>query len=295
MNAVPARELSDLQRPSGGFAMLAIDQREAMRAMFSEHMAESETASDELVSDFKVSAARVLTPLASAVLVDRQFALARFLSEPIVDPGCAIIAAADEFIPGPGEFVADVQIDRSLDLESLRIQGVKALKLLVIHRPDGDRQVIVDMVQEFTELCRGNGLISIIEPVAKAPRDGRDWNWQREVVIAAEYLGNLGAQLYKSEVPLHGVGTDEELLSACQDLHDRISSPWVVLSSGVDADLFPRAVSIACEAGASGFLAGRAVWRNCIAPSGYARCLETSAVNRLRLLGETVDAALARR
>src|SRR6218665_3351065 len=136
-----------------------------MKAMFSEHIAESENASDERVSDFKVSAARVLPPLAPAVLVDRQFALARFLSEPIVDPACAIIAAADEFIPGPGELVADVQIDGNLDLKSLRVQCVKALKFLVIHRTHCDSHTTIDMVQEFTELCRKNGLISIIEPV----------------------------------------------------------------------------------------------------------------------------------
>src|SRR6218665_4075182 len=99
MNAVPARELSDLQRPSGGFAILPTNHRDAVRAMVSEHMAESEPASDELVSDFKVSATRLLTPLASAVLVDRQFALARFLSAPIVDPACAIISSPHYFIP----------------------------------------------------------------------------------------------------------------------------------------------------------------------------------------------------
>jgi tagatose 1,6-diphosphate aldolase len=35
----------------------------------------------------------------------------------------------------------------------------------------------------------------------------------------------------------------------------------VLLSAGVDFDSFKRQVEIACEAGASGFLAGRALWQ----------------------------------
>ena len=36
-------DLSVLQRPSGAFAMLAVDQREAMRNMFAEHQQEPVT------------------------------------------------------------------------------------------------------------------------------------------------------------------------------------------------------------------------------------------------------------
>jgi len=64
--------LASIARPSGGFAMLAVDQREAMRAMFAEH--QSAPVSDEQLQRFKVAATRILTPHASAVLVDKQFA-----------------------------------------------------------------------------------------------------------------------------------------------------------------------------------------------------------------------------
>jgi sulfofructosephosphate aldolase len=78
--------------------MLAIDQREAMRNMFAEHQAEP--VSDEQVTAFKLAAARILTPYASAVLVDRQFAFDRVVAESAVAPGCGLIAAADEFTCG---------------------------------------------------------------------------------------------------------------------------------------------------------------------------------------------------
>ena len=50
-------ELSALQRESGAFAMLAVDQREALRAMLAEHQADPVT--DEQVIEFKLQAARV--------------------------------------------------------------------------------------------------------------------------------------------------------------------------------------------------------------------------------------------
>ncbi len=40
------------------------------------------------------------------------------------------------------------------------------------------------------------------------------------------------------------------------------SAPWILLSAGVDFDEFAIQVRIACTAGASGFLAGRAVWQD---------------------------------
>ena len=64
--------LKDITRPSGGFAMLAVDQREAMRLMFAAAGAPQPVA-DRVLTDFKVNAARTLSPFASAILVDQQF------------------------------------------------------------------------------------------------------------------------------------------------------------------------------------------------------------------------------
>src|SRR5439155_1384469 len=38
--------------------------------------------------------------------------------------------------------------------------------------------------------------------------------------------------------------------------------PWVVLSAGADFDVFRGLVERACQGGASGFLAGRAIWKD---------------------------------
>jgi sulfofructosephosphate aldolase len=286
------RDLSLLARPSGAFAMLAIDQREALRNMFAEH--QQEPVPDEQVTSFKLAAARILSPYASGILVDKQFAFDRVVKEQAVAPGCGLIAAADHFIPAYGEVVGDVGIDPAVVPEEVRTQGAVALKLLVIYRPDGDPGKRISMVEEFLDRCHSAGLISIIEPVSRRPTDGRPWDWDEGVLAAAKELGSLGVDLYKAEVPLHGQGDEDEIRHRCSTLTKLISSPWVVLSSGVPHDLFPRAVELACREGASGFLAGRAVWASVIGSDDVDRDLREISVPRLQRLGEIVDAAIRR-
>ncbi|KRE52872.1 aldolase [Phycicoccus sp. Soil748] len=272
--------------------MLAVDQREAMRGMFEQH--QDAPVIDEQLRRFKVAATRILSPHASAVLVDKQFAFDAVVEESAVAPACGLIAAADHFIAGNGEYVTAVEIDRAVDPTEVRAQGAVAMKLLVIHRPDEDPAGRVEMVREFRERCREAGLVSIIEPVAKAPRDGRDWDWDACVVEAARELGDLGVDLYKAEVPGKGLGDEKQMRRRCAEITDAVSSPWVVLSSGVPADVFPQAVRMACEEGASGFLAGRAVWASVIGSDDLERDLTEVSVPRLQQLGELVDEAVSR-
>jgi len=294
-----------LRRESGAFAMLAVDQREAMRLMFAGDATPNADGSvpdevlaavpDSTLTDFKLKATRILTPYASAVLLDRQFVWDAAMDQGAVARTCAPIIAADQFVPGNGEVVTDQVIDENIDYTAAKAQGAVAAKLLVIYREDEPAQKRIDMVDDFVARCRAAGLISIIEPVCKAPRRGGEWDWNAGVLAAAQELGSLGADLYKAEVPLKGAGDDAELYDACAALDAAISSPWVVLSSGVPADDFPRAVEIACKAGASGFLAGRAVWRACIGAADVETALETDAVPRLQRLVEVVDRVVGSR
>lgn len=91
--------LKDITRPSGGFAMLAVDQREAMRLMFAAAGAPV-PVTDQHLTDFKVNAAKILSPYASAILVDQQFCYRQIVEQQAVAKSCAMIVAADEFIPG---------------------------------------------------------------------------------------------------------------------------------------------------------------------------------------------------
>jgi sulfofructosephosphate aldolase len=283
--------LAPLRRPSGAFAMLAVDQREALRNMLAEHT--DRPVTDDDVTAFKLTAARILTPHASAVLIDRQFALDRAIEEGVVDPGCGLIGSADHFESAHGELVGQVTIDRHVDAHDLKRRGAVALKLLVLYRPDEDPAERVAMTREFIQICADAGLASIIEPVSRAPLAGGDWDWNAGVHAAASELGGLGADLYKAEMPMRAEGDEAVLRAECERLTDTIDGPWVILSSGVAPDVFPEAVRIACGAGASGFLAGRAVWAPSLAADDVAADLEINAVARLQRLSDVADRAVA--
>ncbi len=81
------------------------------------------------------------------------------------------------------------------------------------------------MVEEFVDRCRAAGLVSIIEPVAKAPRSGGDWDAEACIIEAARELGSLGADLYKAEVPFKGQGGEEEIRRACAQITEAVLLP----------------------------------------------------------------------
>jgi sulfofructosephosphate aldolase len=107
------------------------------------------------------------------------------------------------------------------------------------------------------------------------------WDHDDAIIAAAHELGALGADLYKGEMPLRGGGSPAEMRERCAAIDAAVDSPWVILSSGVAEADFPRAIEVACEAGASGFLAGRAVWASCLGATDVNQCLAGPAVDRL--------------
>jgi len=69
--------------------------------------------------------------------------------------------------------------------------------------------------------------------------------------------------------------------------------PWALLSAGVDYPTFRRQAELACEAGASGVIAGRAIWAEAVALQGEAReaFLAGAARGRMAELAAIVRAA----
>jgi sulfofructosephosphate aldolase len=284
-------QLDRLARPSGGFAMLAIDQREGLRAMLAQH--EAGPVPDSRLTEFKLHVIDALTPYASAVLIDRELAWEQAIEAGVIAPDCALIAAADTLISGNGELVSEARIDDFVVPERVRDQGAVAMKLLVLWRPRSPADPRIAMVDEFIARCRRAGLVSIIEPVVRKPHDGGAWDRETAILAAAEELGHRGADIYKCEVPFYGAGPEREVRAACAAINRAVGSEWVVLSSGVQPDQFPQAVEWACREGASGFLAGRGVWSGAIGQADLRRALRQDSVPRLQRLCEVVDRAVA--
>jgi sulfofructosephosphate aldolase len=262
MSALPFDRLGEIARPSGAFAMVAMDQRESLRAMFAERR--DVPSSVDLRIAFKVAVARVLSPHASGLLLDVAEGLDPVMSAGALHRDCGLIVAADELVQPVGQPVDDTGLDRSVDLGAAAMRGASAAKLLVIWRPDRSAADRAALVREFIDRSRAAGLAAIVEGVVRPPANLADSAWSERDEALLEATGELGAHrpdLYKAQVPLDGRGDLERVTEACRSMTDALPCPWVVLSSGVAIDDFPAAVGAACRGGASGFLAGRAVCR----------------------------------
>jgi len=257
--------LDALARPRGTFLMVALDQRESLRTMLRDRGRDD---SDGAVDSFKRAVARELAPHASGLLIDRDHVEG---IAPLVPHG--LILAVDLLVQERGGIVEDT----SLDGEPPDVPGVVALKLLVIWRDDERRAERVELARRFVGLAEERGLLSVLEPVT------RD---DATIVDAARELGAVGPSLYKCQVPTGGGAAPAEITRRCREIDAVLPCPWVVLSQGVDPDRFPAAVEASCKGGASGMLAGRAVWTPALDDEER---LRSDSVPRLEELAAIVD------
>jgi tagatose-1,6-bisphosphate aldolase len=96
-------------------------------------------------------------------------------------------------------------------------------------------------------------------------------------------LNETKPDLLKLEFPITERG--------CKRLADSLTVPWAVLSAGVAFDQFKKAIILSCDAGgASGFIAGRSIWKEAIGMSKVEqdKFLTSTAVARLEELNQTV-------
>ena len=140
--------------------------------------------------------------------------------------------------------------------------------------------------EEIIRDCRATGVPVVIENLVYA-RPGEDLRGQaREdaIVESARALDDLDIDLLKLEYP----GSPE----GCRRLAAILHRPWAVLSAGVPFDQFTDIIRIAAEeGGASGFIAGRSVWREVVGLAGPRReeFLTTVALPRLDRLIEVAE------
>jgi len=280
--------LTKLARPSGALAMVAVDQREALRGMFAAH--QSTPVPDSQLTQFKVDVARELSPFASALLVDQEFGIDAIIDQKALQGSCGLIAAADLLVGPAGGAATDTAVDPDIDPIRMRDIGSVGLKFLVLWRNDESPEIRAKLVDDFNVLCKVSGLPSIIEIIVKPPTDtSRSFNREEELIIAAREAAAWKPDLYKAEVPFYGEGDLNLVTKNAERISEAIGSPWVVLSNGVKQPFFNDAVKACAMGGASGFLAGRAVWADIVGSPDIPKALREVSIPRLEKLAEIVD------
>lgn len=265
--------------------MVALDARESMRGLFRDAGLEHEDAD---LSAFKELAAREVADSASAVLCDPVYGQGAIQMMRTEHPETGLIVAVDHFDEPRYGPLRESSLDEGAMASIVAGGGVSALKLYLFWRPGSEPGFRRDDAKRFIERCQDLGVLSLLEGVVVGTPD--DEGFDDELVRAAEAMGELGPDVYKTQLPTFGRGSDEVVEREARRVSDAVGGPWVVLSNGVESARFPDAVAAACRGGASGLLAGRGVWRAALSSPDPAAELATSGRDRLRELVDVVDA-----
>lgn len=276
--------LDAIATTDGTFAVLAMDQRGTLRRMLD--AVDRHDTSDEEITALKRDMIASLAGSASAFLVDPTFGLPASKQADTSAP-YGILLAAEPSSRGTHNGEPVVSLDPDQDAAWVRDSGAHAMKFLVQVRadrtpgPDG-RDTTAEAVEVMKTLvadCAQVGVPSVIEnlifPLAGeeplTPEARAD-----AIIEAAVLIDELNPTLLKLEYP----GSPE----ACRRLAERIRAPWAVLSAGVSSEEFADVLRVSCdEGGASGFIAGRSVWRETVAMDHAERVAFLSDTGRRRL------------
>jgi tagatose-1,6-bisphosphate aldolase len=278
------KTLADIALDNGVFAIIAMDQRNTLKRMFK---AVDIDASEEDLRAAKADVARALTPAASAILLDPTYGVPAVTEAHALAPRCGLLVAAEPSIRNSYNGEPRTHRDPELNASWVAAQGGDAVKFLVQLRadrstpttgePDLVREVL-DVCREITTDCNSEGLPSVIENlVYEFPGERLSGKaWEDAIISAASALDELDIDLLKLEYP----GSPE----ACRRLADALHRPWAVLSAGVPFEQFSDVLKIAFdEGGASGFIAGRSIWREALPLNGMERQRFLDSVARARL------------
>ena len=278
------RTLADIATPDGLFSIIAMDQRNTLRRMFS---AVGIEATDEDLRQAKADVARALTPLASGILFDPTYGVPAITGNDALAESCGLLVASEP--AERGKFGAEPITHRDPDLDSRWVLdlGGDANKFFAQLRADrpapaaGEPDLVelcLQAVRDVVADCAATGIPSVIENLVYA-LPGEDFNGKRRedaIIEAARALNETDCDLLKLEYP----GSPE----GCRRLAEVLDRPWAVLSAGVPFEDFTKVLRVAFdEGGASGFIAGRSVWRECLPLSGEQRTSFLADVARPRL------------
>lgn len=239
-----------------------------------------------------------LSPYASAVLLDAQYGL-QSVAAGIVPRETGIILAVEEETYSAPSSPRVSSMRAGWDAQKIVRAGAGMAKLLWFYRPDLDQDVARtqrELLARIQAECDAVSLPLVVEPIwyPVTGEDVHDPHWQQTrvegIIASASEASQYGADLLKIEFP-GAVGSPEQIdraIDACQRVDAAIPVPWVLLSAGIGFDDFTLQLEIAASAGASGYMAGRSVWRDAVSREASTRdsgiALAAEKLDRLRAI-----------
>ena len=248
----------------GHMMVVACDQRGAMRQILASTPEDRARIDENKLGDVKSDIVAYLANSASCVLLDPVCAVPRVIDEGVLGRDTALLIGLDASgwdVDAKGYRLS--KLVPGVDARRVRELGGTGGKLMVYLRPDRPEanthniKIIRDCVADFAR----EDLLLVVEILTYA-FDGED-----EAAYKAKF-GELiegcarialdnGSKVLK--LPFPGSA------ASCRAISDMAGDvPWAVLSAGVDHNTFLGQVETAMQNGASGVIAGRALWKDCI-------------------------------
>ena len=263
---------------TGRFRMTAVDQRPPIKNPIRAKRGTPQAPWED-VAGFKELLIRELQAESSAMLLDPHYAYPRGIT--MLDARLGLILTLEDSIfqetPG-GRLSAEID---DWSVEKIKRAGGDAVKVLTWYRPDADPDVCAaqrDFTQRIGEACARYDIPFVFEllvyPLAKDAEQTTEYvemkTKQAQLVIDSVRAfadPRFGVDLFKLESPVPAGDVPEPgspgstAVQALFDELDRAAGrPWVMLSAGAGMTEFRRVLHYAYGAGASGYLAGRAIW-----------------------------------
>ncbi len=273
---------------TGAMMVVACDQRGGMRALLAATPEEQALISNETLGKTKYDITRFLASQAGCVLVDPICAVPGIIDEGVVPRNTGLLIGLDAsgWDTSPEGYRISKMVE-GITARKVRELGATGGKIMIYLRSDTPKanienlQTLRDVIADFSR----EDLFLVVEFLTYQLKNESKEEYQSKIPQLIEEgcqaCIDCGSKVLKIPYP----GT-EQACAAVTDICGDI--PWAVLSAGVDHATFLTQVDISLRNGASGVIAGRSLWKDCISLDRNVskEKLSSIAVSRLRDIQE---------
>lgn len=292
MTTAERRGYQQICGDNGAMMVIACDQRGGMRTLLAKEPADQAKISNDVLGLTKMDIARYLALHAGCVLVDPICAVPAIIDQGMLPRSTALLIGLDAsgWETSPEGYRLS-QMVAGITARRVRELGGTGAKIMIYLRSDtpAANTYNIEVLKQTIADFEAEDLLLVVEFLT----------YSLEGEAAADYAAripelieggsriclDLGSKVLKIPYP----GTPQ----ACANVTSMAGDvPWAVLSAGVDHATFLVQVESAMANGASGVIAGRSLWKDCISLDRAVtrERLETIAVPRLR----EIQAVIAR-
>ncbi|HZU23503.1 MAG TPA: tagatose 1,6-diphosphate aldolase [Terriglobales bacterium] len=309
--------LQAVSTQDGIIAAAAMDQRGSLQKSLTKE--KGGNADDRMMEEFKSIVTEVLTPHASAILLDPEWGLPASRRRA---KNAGLLLAYEKTgydKTGPGR-MPDLLDDWSV--RRLKEAGADCIKILLYYTPFDPKQVNDRKhawVERLGDECRANDIPFFLEFVGYeegADEKGFDYAKKKPEIVKASMAEftkeRYGVDVMKVEVPINMKFVEGARCFAGQKAYSKqearqhfldaakvATKPFIYLSAGVSNAEFTESLELAAESGVkfAGVLCGRATWKDGIpiyakqGAEAFRKWLQDEGVKNINNVNERLKAA----